>query len=431
MPEDIHWVKYETRFQTTPASLPYPVVPPGMCVCIPVYAEPDLIITLESLHQCELPECHIEVLLLFNKDSRMTSDEFMLHDQSWSEVNEWVRHPDHQKQGLTFIPIYISETPVRKGGVGWARKLAMDEAARRMEQHGVILCLDADCKVEINYLETVYNYYVQNKNCDAASIYFEHDLEDLLDDELNAITQYELHLRYLVHAIRWTGHPFSYHTVGSAMAVRRGAYLAQGGMNTKQAGEDFYFLQKFIEAGSFHEIKTTTVYPSTRMSLRVPFGTGKAMTKLLSSNDEWPTTDLEVFREIKPLFAEVDQVRTLFANYEIEQVKSFFFESVKLKPAIIAFLAAINFFEEVSSIARQTTNKANFRKRFFRFFNLFMMIRYMHFTARNYYPDPGVYQPAVSLLSELEISIPLTVTPKELLKKYRQLDRALLENLHA
>ncbi|HEY3385129.1 MAG TPA: hypothetical protein VGK46_01390, partial [Saprospiraceae bacterium] len=295
--------------------------------------------------------------------------------------------------------------------------------ARRLEQHGVILCLDADCTVEMNYLKTVANYFFQYSCCDAASIYFEHDLENLPEDELNAIMQYELHLRYLVHAIRWTGHPFSYHTVGSAMAVRRGSYLAQGGMNTRQAGEDFYFLQKFIEAGSFHEIKATSVYPSTRMSLRVPFGTGKAMTKLLSSNVEWPTTALEVFLEIKPLFVEIDQLRTLLVNYDIEKAKFLFLESHHLQQAVEAFLAEVNFFEEVASIVRQTTNEVNFRKRVFRYFNLFMMIRYMHFAARNFYPDTGVFQPAIALLVKMGVSIPLHCSMKELLGKYRHLDR--------
>ena len=431
MPEDIYWLKYETRFQTMPAWLQQPGVPPGMCVCIPVYAEPELTITMESLLQCELPACQIEVLLLFNKDSRMTPDEMNLHDQIWKDVKEWMSQADHQKPGLNFVPIYISETPAKKGGVGWARKLAMDEAARRLEQHGVILCLDADCKVELNYLQTVYTYFFQNSDCDAASIYFEHKLENLQDDTLNAISQYELHLRYLVQAIRWTGHPFSYHTVGSAMAVKRGAYLAQGGMNTRQAGEDFYFLQKFIEAGSFHEIKSTCVHPSSRMSIRVPFGTGKAMTKLLSSNEEWPTTDFEVFREIRPLFAEVNQLRTLLVTYDTEQAKSLFLETVQLRPAVIGFLIGLNFFDEVTSIVRQTTNETNFRKRFFRYFNLFMMIRYMHFAARHYYPDPGVYKPAVNLLLALKVSMPMDVSLKELLEKYRQLDRTLLEHLHA
>jgi hypothetical protein len=77
-------------------------------------------------------------------------------------------------------------------------------------------------------------------------------LTSLDSNVARAITSYELHLRYLVHAMRWAGHPFAYQTVGSSMAVRRKAYLSLGGMNTRQAGEDFYFLQKFIEVGSLH-----------------------------------------------------------------------------------------------------------------------------------------------------------------------------------
>ena len=126
-------------------------------------------------------------------------------------------------------------------------------------------------------LEEIEKGFRMNPDKDAASIYFEHDLNDTVGIEKEHIIAYELHLRYLIHAQRFCGHPFAYHTVGSSMAVRRQAYMQQGGMNTRQAGEDFYFLQKFIETGKLFEIKSTVVYPQARISLRVPFGTGKAM----------------------------------------------------------------------------------------------------------------------------------------------------------
>ena len=185
------------------------------------------------------------------------------------------------RQGIKFRPVFLEELPDPKGGVGWARKIVLDEAARLLSQEGIMLCLDSDCTVAQNYLKVVTDHFQSNPDCNAVSIYFEHNLDTLGYDERHAIIQYELHLRYLVHAMRWAGHPFAFQTVGSSMAVRRKGYLAHGGMNTRQAGEDFYFLQKFIEVDSLQEIRNTTVYPSARISDRVPFGTGRAMSQLL------------------------------------------------------------------------------------------------------------------------------------------------------
>ena len=61
------------------------------------------------------------------------------------------------------------------------------------------------------------------------------------------------------------------------MAVRPEAYMKQGGMNRRKAGEDFYFLNKIMSLGGFGECAETTIYPSPRTSKRVPFGTGQAV----------------------------------------------------------------------------------------------------------------------------------------------------------
>ena len=46
----------------------------------------------------------------------------------------------------------------------------------------------------------------------------------------------------------FVGYPDSIYTIGSAFAVRAEAYMKQGGMNRRQAGEDFYFLYKLTKA---------------------------------------------------------------------------------------------------------------------------------------------------------------------------------------
>ena len=78
------------------------------------------------------------------------------------------------------------------------------------------------------------------------------------------IAAYELHLRYYTHGLRFSNLPYSFQTVGSAMAVRCSAYQKQGGMNKRKAGEDFYFIQKIIALGGYSELNSTTVFPVSK-----------------------------------------------------------------------------------------------------------------------------------------------------------------------
>ena len=60
------------------------------------------------------------------------------------------------------------------------------------------------------------------------------------------------------------------------MACRAEAYARMGGMNQREAGEDFYFLQHLAKTAGVGKMEGTVVYPSPRVSHRVPFGTGPA-----------------------------------------------------------------------------------------------------------------------------------------------------------
>jgi hypothetical protein len=101
------------------------------------------------------------------------------------------------------------------------------------------------------------------------------------ETENSAIERYELFLRCYVAGLQYSGSPYAFHTVGSAMACRASAYVSCGGMNRRQAGEDFYFLQSLAKTSGVAPVNGTMVYPSPRRSGRVPFGTGRAVGALL------------------------------------------------------------------------------------------------------------------------------------------------------
>jgi len=372
-----------------------------------------------------MPAVRVEVFMLFNQSSRMTEEESLVHEQAWSTCLSWVEH--HKASEVKFTLININGFPDPQGGVGWARKVVMDEAARILSDEGIIVCLDADCLVEKNYLTTIADHFNSNPDCIAVSIYYEHELDALEPSIRKLIVQYELHLRYLVHAMRWAGHPFAFQTVGSAMAVRRKAYLAQGGMNTRQAGEDFYFLQKFIETGTLHEIKGTTVFPSARTSARVPFGTGRAMQFLGDEKQNWKTTSLQVFSELKPLFYNLEKLRQIVQTPQKSDIRISIMDEMGISQMLWDYLDGTGFIRSCSEIVSHTTTAASYRKRFFRYFNAFRIIRYTHAMRDTGYPDVLVSDAAGDLAVHLDPTQRPMQNAEELLCFYRTLDRGVAE----
>lgn len=179
------------------------------------------------------------------------------------------------------------ELPRKGGGVGLARKIGLDLALTRLSHINcdpVLVCLDADTLVRPDYLPALIRHF-EITSADAAVIPFCHQQGASAAEQL-AITRYELFLRCYVLGLSRARSPYGFHTVGSAMACRASAYVKIGGMNNRSAGEDFYFLQQLARTVGVAQIGGTVVYPSSRSSHRVPFGTGRSVSKLLGGDDD-------------------------------------------------------------------------------------------------------------------------------------------------
>ncbi|MEM6964515.1 MAG: glycosyltransferase family 2 protein, partial [Bacteroidota bacterium] len=360
-----------------------------MVIVIPCFDELDLINSLQSIKNCDAPVGDTEVIVVIN-DSEQHSPEIKNQNEITLELAEaWAAKNSTPK--LQFYILYKTGLRKKIAGVGTARKIGMDEAVRRLEvvenPAGVIVCFDADSSCEKNYLREIEKHFKENPNTQAGSIYFEHPLEgdEFSSEVYEAITKYELHLRYYVHAQRYAGFPWAVQTIGSSMAVRCNAYQQQGGMNKRKAGEDFYFIHKFTPLNAHIEIKTTKVIPSPRRSHRVPFGTGKAVNDILATQKqdihglELLTYNFQIFRDLKP-FLEVAPNLLLFKKEEIERMKK------NLPTSIRTFLEYNDFDEKLAEIQQNTTAPLTFGQRFFRWFNAFFLMKYVHFARDHYYP---------------------------------------------
>jgi hypothetical protein len=296
---------------------------------------------------------------------------------------------------------------------------------------GVIVNLDADCLVAPNYFTEIERFFLQYPAILGASLYFEHPLSEEAGMNKTAIIQYELYLRYHLQALRWSGFPYSFHTVGSCMAVRAYAYAAIGGMNQRKAGEDFYFLHKLIPFGHFGEIQTTCVYPSPRVSERVPFGTGRAMLQWQSGKTHFfPAAPPESYGALQQFWRFLPRFFTLSASEAAQATAA-------LPSFLRNFLAETNWEEKYDEIRSQTQSQESFRKRFFEWCNAFWVIKYLHFVRDNALPDIPVAEAAASLLQMLRMEdssftprhqMQAEAWPEELLRIYRSLERSYPQN---
>jgi len=387
----------------------------GLVIVIPCLNELDLIESLNSLWQCQRPSCAVEIVVVVNSSAESRDEIRLQNRKTLEEARAWaVGHCDSH---FSLHLVHFPDLPPKQAGVGLARKIGMDEAVRRFDDigrpGGIIVCFDADCRCQRNYLGSIERHFLKNPRSPGCSIYFEHPLSGAQADE--GIAGYELHLRYYVQALRFAGFPYAHHTIGSCMAVRADAYTKQGGMNKRQAGEDFYFLQKIIPLGHFSDLTETAVFPSPRSSDRVPFGTGKAVRDYLTERQSW-TYPLQAFLDLKDFFDLLSSLGRLGDGLSARLVDS-------APESIRSFLKSQDFDRAMREIHENTATEAAFRKRFFHWFNGFQVMKFIHHARDQFYGKKSVTDEARKLLELKGEKQAADASVLNLLQTYRELDR--------
>ena len=387
-------------------------------VIIPSYNESGLINSLDSLFKAEISDFSIEVIVNINWPEDADEGIIERSERLFTEASDWSeRHSSNKRQ------FFILKSPLQRkkhAGVGLARKIAMDEATRRFnildKEDGLICSFDADSECDPNYFQKIAEHFNKNPKTDACSIYFEHPITgtEFPPEAYQGITLYELHLRYYVRALRFTGHPNIFQTIGSAFAVKTSIYCKEGGMNKKKAGEDFYFLQKIFDLGNYSDCNTTRVIPSSRPSDRVPFGTGRAISDYLKSGEELKTYNPELFLELKIFIQTIKQT-----DFEDTNFRQHFLDAIP--PTIMDYLKSINFEIILDEIINNSSNPQSFVKRFFRWFNMFRIMKFLNY-AEKYYPEIEVKKASGALL-KLESHEIQEANARTLLIHYRELEK--------
>ena len=369
----------------------------SMIVMIPCLNEPEIFRTLESLWTCDPIASYCEVIVVVNESENSTLAVKNFNQETYNKLFDWKREND--RENLILHPIYAQSVNAKHAGAGMARKIGMDEVIRRFNAlnrpDGVIISLDADCLVSSNYLQRIESVFNKNKSCFAATLNFKHRAEEMADSKQKlGIQLYEDYLHYYKRALDFAGFPDSIYTIGSAFAVRAEAYVKQGGMNRRQAGEDFYFLNKLTKLGPITEINDAFVYPSARVSDRVPFGTGAAMTKWMNEDGDLTVTyNFAAFLDLKILF---DQVDTLFRNSADEVFMA------SLPASVQEYLQVLEFPIKLAEINQNSSSLSAFRKRFFQFFDGFIILRFLNLAHQKYYSQQNLSE-AIKQLMECSL----------------------------
>jgi hypothetical protein len=391
-------------------------------VVIPAYCESNLNESLDSLWRCVRPACYTEVIIVVNSSVNTGKEIREINQKVIQNANSWIHN--HSDPSFRFFIIDRQDMPVKHAGVGLARKTGMDEALYRFNQlnkkTGIILSFDADSRCDDNYFTAIEDKIKGSPSTKGFNIYFEHPVtgKEFPEEVYKGIAEYELHLRYVNQFIRYTGFPFAFHTIGSCFGVRADIYAGQGGMNKRKAGEDFYFLHKIIPLGDFKDINNTRVIPSPRMSNRVPFGTGAAITKYLSGGKSLVTYHPDCFLMLHSFFNNKEELYK--QNSEVTRA----FINKQFKP-LKDYLNEINAIEALKEINENCGSLDAFIKRFFRWFHAFRIVQFLNYTVRNYHQQIPVTDAARSFLKLIpHNNQPETADEFDLLKSFRILERS-------
>jgi len=392
-------------------------------VVIPAYAEKEVLFsTLRSLAQNQASSLNNAFVLCVINNREKSPDEVKINNQQTLAylrclVGRRSLHSVQISERLKeqFVTIndaglrlgYVDASsagyalPDNTGGVGLARKIGMDHALTILQKspsrQKLIVSLDADTLVQNNYLAAISNFFT--KKVKTAVIAYEHQ-EPIAEKEKAAIYCYEIFLRYWVLGLHYAKSPYAYHSIGSAMVCSADAYLDVRGMNRREAGEDFYFLNKLAKIGPIKYIQETCVYPSARSSLRVPFGTGKRIHRFLAGEKD------EYFLYNPQVFEILSQFLLLMDHAHIQEGEEILDRAKMIDPCLVSFLHGYHFVEIWAKMRKNANHRDTLSHYFTCWFDGFKTLKLINYLSREFYPPVHMFKAVPAILKMMAIEIP-------------------------
>lgn len=337
-------------------------------------------------------------------------------------VNNLDSHPDDIKENnsklLAYLRNYIDRQntflnigivdastegktlPEKDGGVGLARKIGMDLALDLFNYESknkkILICLDADCTVSENYIEIIITEFNKN-NFSTGYVNFHHSLPKEIEDQ-KAIINYEIFLRYYVGGLQYAKSPYAIHTIGSTMICDFESYIKVGGMNKRKAAEDFYFMEKLAKVTNINRINGATVFPSSRGSWRVPFGTGQRVNRYLSQEqNEYLLYSPKSFEILKKWINIFHKEGNLLSDYYLEEAK-------KINIVLFNFLIEQKFEKNWNMILANSKTQLQIEKQKKMWMDGFKTLKLIHYLRDNSFPQENMFEALDYLFSKMKIT---------------------------
>ena len=285
-----------------------------------------------------------------------------------------------------------------KGGVGHARKIGADLAAslihtKRIHSHW-IHCSDGDVQLPSNYF-TCSSEVRKSRSEYSALIYPYHHCNNEGRDEdrevMLATQLYELSLRYYVAGMKFAGSPYAFHTIGSTMAVSANHYAKVRGFPKRDAGEDFYLLNKLAKVGPVLELDAgpdcEPVRIEARRSNRVPFGTGAAVNKITALTD--PVKEFRFYHPgvFELLSQWLNAVPRIWVSQSPDLDASIFADHPGQWQELMAGLNEIRVRRALDHAFRQSKSEDQFARQVHTWFDAFRTLKLIHFLRDHYLPS--------------------------------------------
>ena len=242
-----------------------------------------------------------DVLIVVNVNGRASiNNQTNLTTLKWLEEFEtplqlaWL---DHASEGRAYP---------EKFGVGLARHQACTVGMSFVDETAPVISLDADSPVDPKYFSAIFDFMERYPTFKAGHVNFKHRHCGTAEEKL-AIIIYEQHLKRHRQKLEDAHSPHAWYAIGSTIVCTKQAYVKSGGYHVRRmAGEDFYLLQQLSKTGCKIEmIEKALVFPSGRVSDRVPFGTGKAVGDIIESG-HWLTYHDHCYRDLGRLLKVVE-----------------------------------------------------------------------------------------------------------------------------
>jgi hypothetical protein len=261
-----------------------------------------------------------------------------------------------------------------KDGVGEARKFLGDLALKLFIEKKIkspwIRSVDADLEVPEDFL-------FSDSELSAESTYtysFKHVKQQ--NSLVNEATElYDFYLHDYVEGLQFAQSPYDFYALGSILLFHLKNYVNVRGFPSRDAAEDFYFLNKLAKISRIRVLKNHRALDiKSRISDRVPFGTGAAVGKITEMGIYY-FYDLKVYIALKEQIQRISTYNETLKWEDLSGPHERFWTAEKIR---------------IERLIKNFKNPKQRLKALHDYFDAFKTLKFVHFLRDHHYPSLAV-----------------------------------------